>query len=86
MQAQDRYCNANLPPLPPPMGERRGLGGKVWWHTPPSAPALRERKGAGGKVRVALTPGLAPALREVLTPGPAPALRERGDLMDAPSL
>jgi hypothetical protein len=39
------------PPLPLPVGERKGAGEKVWWHTPPSSPAAWERKGAGGKVR-----------------------------------
>jgi hypothetical protein len=51
------------PPLPLPVGERKGAGEKVWWHTPPSSPAAWERKGAGGKVRAALTPSPAPALR-----------------------
>ena len=44
------------PPLPLPVGERKGAGEKVWWHTPPSSPAAWERKGAGGKVRAARTP------------------------------
>ena len=37
------------PPLPLPVGERKGAGEKVWWHTPLPLPQRGRGRGLGGR-------------------------------------